>query len=149
MISSRRALLGLLILAFAIGFGWAYSRTSARSSGRDVAAGTKPTKVLFARPPLAPPGAVPTSQAAPTQAEEPSASATAGGPTLPPLSSVDWTLQLRDELCACKDVACLREVNARYTAELGIVRFDAADRDAVSKAFHDGAECKAKLLNAG
>ncbi len=147
MIRSRRALFGLVILAFVVGFG-AYFRAAPRSSGRSMAAGAKPTKVLFS-PPAAPlRGAVSVSAGAPAAAEEPPASG-ATEPSLVRLSSVDWTSQLRDELCACKDTACLREVNARYTAELGLVRFDPSDREAVSKAFHDGAECKAKLLNAG
>jgi hypothetical protein len=59
-----------------------------------------------------------------------------------------WTRQFRDEICACTDAACVRDVGDRYAAQIGTVVVDGEDSELVTSTLHDSAACEQRIVGA-
>jgi hypothetical protein len=131
----RKAMILCGVSLLAIGAGGAWWRGERRVV--QTTAALPPVHVTVraqpARTPLAAPGKTPV--------DDPPVRA----PGEKALTSVEWTRQLRDEMCACADAACVREVDLRYRNLPA--KFSPEDSDVVRRTIQDSARCEQRVLD--
>ena len=60
------------------------------------------------------------------------------------LTSVEWTRQLRGEMCACADASCVRDVDLCYRNMPA--QFSPEDRDVVRRTIQASSRCQQFVL---
>ena len=126
-------ILCLLALAIVAGAWYVHRAEPAPVAGRTTATLPPVHMTVSARVPLAAPG--------PTPLDDPPARA----PGAKTLTSVEWTRQLRDAMCACADAACVRDTDLRYRSMPA--QFSPEDRDVVRRTIQESSRCQQRILD--
>jgi len=131
----KRTAILIAVALVVIGTTWQLLRaTSARTPGAPTAArraagqappGTRPLRVTALDAP-------PPSGVAPPERPQP----------------LEWTRQLRDAMCECRDAACVREVDDRFASQIGAVAITTEDTELVSGSLQESSRCAQRILDA-